>query len=52
MEFNGFGMAQTACGGMIIAKVAKWFCRKFVDLVSYLISPLVELYKMIQKEEI
>ena len=35
-----------------MVKVAKWFWRKVVDLVSYLISPIVELYEMIQNEEI
>ena len=37
---------------MIMTKVAKWFWRKVVDIVSCLISPFVELYEMIQNEEI
>ena len=37
---------------MIMASVAKWFWRKIVGLVSDLISPFVELYEMIQNEEI
>ena len=35
-----------------MAKVAKWFWRKAVDLVLCLFSPFVELYEMIQNEEI
>ena len=37
---------------MIVAKVAKWFWNKIVDLVTGLISPFVELYEMIQNDEI
>ena len=35
-----------------MVKVAKWFWNKVVDLVSDLISPFVELYEMIQNDEI
>ena len=35
-----------------MTKVAKWFWNKVIDLVSGMISPIAELYEMIQNDEI